>query len=99
MTRKEAIRYAQACSVAKANGEPKPERPENAATVSTLNNLSKTIVTVRTTLDLLNTQMEMIVDFLSDLQDRSPQAGAYAKLADNIWGSMMDAEKALKQIR
>lgn len=99
MTKKQANQYARECAYAKARGTEKPERPEDAATITGLNDVSKTIISTRTTLTLLNAQMEMIVDFLFELKTRSPQAGAYAKLADNIWGSMMDAEKALKQIR
>ena len=105
MTKKEANKYARECAYAKAKANRegteyiKPERPENANSVTALNDVLKAIITARTSLHLLTTQMDMIVDYLCEMQDRSACAKAYAEMAGNILGTLVNTEVLLKSIR
>ena len=97
MTRQEAGRYAAQCSHAMAHGLPKPERPDKQT--NSLQQTSKAITATATRLQLLNSQMEMLVDFLYEFSDRSPVTEPYAKIANYIWGELMEAESTLKRIK
>ena len=105
MTKKEANKYARECAYAKARADRegteyiKPERPENASSVTALNDISKAIITARTSLHLLSSQMDMIVDYLYEMQGKSPYAKAYAEMAGNILGTIVNTEVLLKSIR
>ena len=99
MTKQQSIEYALACKRAKKNGEPKPPRPDNATSASTLLDVHKTIISARTSLELLTEQMQSVVDYLFNMKDKSPAAEAYAQTLDFIWGQMMEIEIKLKKVR
>lgn len=99
MTRQEALAYARECRQAKKNGEPKPERPDNATTAGTLLDIHRALIVTQTTLNLLSGQMETVVDYLFELRERSPQAEPYAQTLDYIWGQIMELETRLKKVR
>lgn len=64
-----------------------------------LGNTHKAIIAAKTTLELLSTQMELVVDHLMEIGDDNPANGAYADLASNIWEAIMQTETLLKTIK
>lgn len=99
MTRQEALAYARECRHAKLNNLDRPERPDTVNTVTKLSDIEKSIVTARTTLAALSGPMEMVVDYIAELQTRSPQAVAFLQIADFIWGQIMETETLLTRIK
>jgi hypothetical protein len=99
MTQQQAVHYALECKRAKAAGLPKPPRPDNATTTSSLLDIHKELVKTRTTLEVLEPQIELVTDYLFELRQRSPEAWAYAELMDSIFSQLLQMEARIKAIR
>ncbi len=99
MTKQEALNYARECYKAKRQGQPKPPRPDNATSTSSLLDIHKELVKTRTTLEVLSPQIELVTDYLFELRQRSPEAWAYAELMDSIFSQLLQMEARIKAIR
>lgn len=99
MTQQEAVRYAVECKKAKAAGLPRPPRPDNATSTSSLLDIHKELVRARTTLEVLEPQLDLVTDYLFELRQRSPEAWAYAELMNNIVSQLLQIEARIKAIR
>lgn len=99
MTRQDALTYARECYKAKRQGQPKPPRPDNATSTGSLLDIHKELVRARTTLEVLEPQLDLVTDYLYELRQRSPEAWAYAELMNNIVSQLLQIEARIKAIR
>lgn len=107
MTKKEAVQYAAHCShlqaQAKKNGTTyvKPPRPDEN-TLDSLETVAKAskrnLRTLNYRMNVITQQMDMLVDFITELYQENPQYREYFKIVDYLACSLYEIEETLKTI-
>lgn len=107
MTKKERGQYAALCShlqaEARKNGThyTKPERPD-AYKLESLEAVAKTskrnLRTLNYRMNVITQQMDMLVDFITELYQENPQYREYFKIVDYLACSLYEIEETLKTL-
>lgn len=107
MTRNQAVQYAAHCShlqaQAKKNGTTyvKPPRPDEN-TIESLETVAKAskrnLRTLNYRMNVITQQMDMLVDFITELYRENPQYREYFKIVDYLACSLYEIEEVLKTI-
>lgn len=107
MTKKEANKYARECAYAKARADRegreyiRPERPD-AYKLESLEAVAKTskrnLRTLNYRMNVITQQMNMLVDFITELYQENPQYREYFKIVDYLACSLYEIEETLKTL-
>lgn len=107
MTQKEAGKYASMCAKAKREAKKtnteyvRPMRPdhnqiEHMETIT--RNSKRNLRTLNYRMNVITQQMDMLVDFITELANENPQYREYFKMVDYVACSLYEIEETLKTI-